>query len=83
MLDYLARLGLPTLVVVTKIDKVGRQECLAAMRKVRDEAGLDEEQVLPFSSRTGEGRDTLLEALEHLLEGVEAPVASRPGQEGS
>jgi GTP-binding protein len=83
MLDYLARLGLPTLVVVTKIDKVGRQECLSAMRKVRDGAGLDEEQVLPFSSRTGEGRDALLEALEHLLEGVEVRAGGRSGREAS
>jgi hypothetical protein len=30
--------------------------------------GLDEEQVLPFSSKTGEGRDDLLKALADLLE---------------
>lgn len=84
MLDYLARLGLPTLVVVTKTDKVGRQECVATLRKIRDEAGLDEEQVLPFSSRTGEGRDALLAALEHLLEGVEAGAGGeRRGREVS
>ena len=83
MLDYLARLGLPTLAVVTKTDKVGRQECLATLRKVRDEAGLDEEQVLPFSSRTGEGRDVLLEALEELLKDVETRTRGERGREAS
>lgn len=72
MLDYLARLRLPTLAVVTKMDKVGRGERSSALRKVREEAGLDEEQVLPFSSRTGEGREALLAALEGLLGTVEA-----------
>jgi GTP-binding protein len=72
MLDYLASLGLPTLAVVTKIDKVGRRERQAILKKVREQTGLDDEQVLPFSSRTGEGRDDLLQAVEHLLDGVEA-----------
>lgn len=67
MLDYLARLRLPTLAVVTKMDKVGRQERTRTLRAVREDAGLDEEQVLPFSAKTGEGREALLEALDHLL----------------
>lgn len=82
MLDYLARLRLPTLAVLTKIDKVGRQERTATLRKVREEAGLDEEQVLPFSSKTGEGRGALLDALDHLLGAVEPAFEERAGRSG-
>lgn len=79
MLDYLARLRLPTLAVVTKMDKVGRQERTETLRKVREEAGLDQEQVLPFSSKTGEGREALLEALDHLLTAVETEAVPARG----
>jgi len=34
--------------------------------------GVDESQLLPFSSKTGEGRELLLEALGELV-GVEEP----------
>jgi GTP-binding protein len=75
MLDYLAQLKLPTLVVVTKMDKVGRQERARTLEKVQRTAGIDPEQVLPFSSKTGEGRDGLLAALDGLLRAVEEAEA--------
>lgn len=70
MLEYLATLGLPTLVVLTKADKLGTQERMRTLRSVRERLGLDPEQVLPFSSKTSEGREALLEALDVLVEGV-------------
>jgi hypothetical protein len=35
-----------------------------------EQLGLDDEQLLPFSSKTGEGREELLSALESLV-GIE------------
>jgi GTP-binding protein len=67
MLEYLAGLGLPTLVVLTKADKLGREKRLRAVREVRDRLGLASEQLLPFSSKTGEGREELLRSLDGLL----------------
>lgn len=67
MVGYLAGLGLPTLVVLTKIDKLKRGERAEATRGALDALGLDEEQLLPFSSKTGEGREQLLQALEDLV----------------
>lgn len=67
MMDYLATLGLPTLVAVTKVDKVGRQQRRKSIRALREGLGLEEEQLLPFSSKTGEGRQELLQALDQLL----------------
>lgn len=67
MVAYLAELGVPTLVVLTKIDKLKRNERSRSVARASQELGVEESQLLPFSSKTGEGRDTLLEALEDLL----------------
>ena len=67
MVSYLAKLGLPTLVVLTKIDKLKRSERAESIRRAREALALDEAQLLPFSSKTGEGRNELLAALEELV----------------
>lgn len=68
MLDYLAELEIPVLVAVTKVDKLGtaaRREALAAIQRA---AGLDDDQLVPCSAHTGEGRAEIAEALVSLLE---------------
>ncbi len=67
MVEFLAKKGLPTLVVLTKIDKLKR---LARKKSVTEAVrllNLDEDQVLGFSSKTGEGREELLAALDALI----------------
>ncbi len=71
MMDYLGELGLPALVVLTKMDRVSQSKRRKAVEEAAAALGLDLEQVVPFSSRTGEGRDVLLEAVESLLEDEE------------
>ena len=68
MLDYLAALQVPTLVVLTKVDKLKSSQRDRALRRAREKLGIDAEQLVPVSSRTGEGRDTLLAAVSALLE---------------
>jgi GTP-binding protein len=68
MLDYLSPLGIPVLVVLTKIDKLKRSERARAMAEALEALELEPEQVLPFSSKTGEGREELLAALDGLLD---------------
>ena len=68
MVSYLAELGLPTLVVLTKVDKLKRSQRTRSIRRAREVLGLDEDQLLPFSSKTGEGREALLDALGELVE---------------
>ncbi len=68
MLEYLAGRGLPTVVVLTKADKLGRERRMKAVSERTRDLGLDSEQVVLFSAKTGAGRDLLLDALEHLLE---------------
>jgi len=67
MVDYLAGVGVPTLVVLTKVDKLKKSERELALSRASEALGIDESQLLSFSSKTGEGRDDLLEALEDLL----------------
>lgn len=68
MLDLLADLGLPTIVAVTKTDKLPRAKTPARLRALANELALDDDQVIPFSARTGAGRDELAEAVVALLE---------------
>ena len=67
MIDFLAEHALPTLIVLTKIDKLTRSARPKHVANSMAQLGLDEDQVLPFSSKTGEGREDLLGALTRLL----------------
>lgn len=67
MVDYLARLKIPALFVLTKIDKLNRGEREEALGKARKALGVPEDQLLATSALTGEGTDTLLESLEALV----------------
>jgi len=67
MMAYLGTLGLPVLVVLTKMDKLKRGERARVLERSRKELGVDADQLLAFSSRTGEGREDLLSALDRLL----------------
>jgi GTP-binding protein len=67
MVAYLAELRLPSLIVLTKVDKLKRSQRQTAITRALDALGLDEPQLIVFSSKTGEGREELLEALEDLI----------------
>jgi GTP-binding protein len=67
MLEYLAARSTPTVYVLTKVDKLGKQERARQVAKITETLGADPEQVIPFSAESGEGREALLEALEALL----------------
>jgi GTP-binding protein len=67
MLDLLAEVGVPTVVCVTKTDKLSRGAVAGRVKEIAKELELDEDQIIPFSAVTGEGRDDLAEALVMLL----------------
>ena len=71
MMEYLGGLGLPAMVVLTKMDRVPKGKREKTFDVAGKELGLDPEQLLAFSSKTGEGRDALLTALDDLLPTVE------------
>jgi GTP-binding protein len=70
MVEYLGEIGVPTLVVLTKMDKLNKREGEQSIARALEELELEEAQLLAFSSKTGQGRELLLEALSELV-GVE------------
>jgi GTP-binding protein len=68
MLQFLASLGVPTLFALTKTDKLTTAQRSARVRSLVDELGVADDQVIPFSAVTGEGRDELAEAVMSLVE---------------
>ena len=67
MLDFLSDLGVPTVIVVTKIDKLAHRVVKQQMTDLARTLQIDEEQMIPFSAVTGAGRDELAEAIVSLI----------------
>lgn len=68
MLDFLADLGVPTIVAATKVDKLRTAEVEPRATALSDSVGLDRDQIVLFSATSGRGRDELAAALMTLLE---------------
>ena len=68
MLDFLAEIGVPTIVVLTKIDKLRARELPVRVRELALQLQLDEEQMIAFSATTNVGRDELAAAVVSLVE---------------
>ncbi len=69
MLEFLSEIGAPTIIAATKIDKLTAKERRERLSELTGALELDDDQVIPFSSVTGEGRDELASAIVSLLEG--------------
>jgi GTP-binding protein len=68
MLEFLGDLGVPTIIVVTKIDKLNVREANQRVTELTRSLAFAEEQVIPFSAVTGAGRDELAAAIVSLVE---------------
>jgi GTP-binding protein len=75
MLDFLAELEVPTIIALTKTDKLSKAAAKARAAEIARTLALDAEQIIPFSSHSGEGRIELLEAITQLVE-VAPPQAA-------
>jgi GTP-binding protein len=67
MLDFLATTEVPTIVALTKVDKLSKAAARTQSTEIASALALEPEQVIPFSSQTGEGRVELLEAILDLV----------------
>ncbi len=68
MFDLLAEIGVPALVVMTKIDKLSAPQRTQQLKTLAARCGVEEDQVIPCSAVTGEGRDDLAASLAALLD---------------
>lgn len=70
---WLADRGVPALVVLTKVDKLKARERERGLAKRACGAlGVDEEQIVATSARTGEGKEEVLAAVAALLDEADA-----------
>jgi GTP-binding protein len=67
MLEFLSEIGVPTVVVLTKIDKLRSTELQQRIIEMTSALGLEEAQVIPFSTVAKVGRDELAEAVVQLV----------------
>jgi GTP-binding protein len=66
-IGFLATLGLPVLFVLTKADKLRAMRREVEVRKIGQELGVEEGQVIPVSTLSGLGIQDLLDAVGDLL----------------
>ncbi len=69
MVEFLAGLEVPTIIVLTKVDKLTKSAIARRVDEFVEELGVVREQLVPFSSVTGQGRDELAEAIVELARG--------------
>ncbi len=74
MLDLLSEVSVPTMIAVTKVDKLTKAERVGRIEALAKGLELDPDQLIPFSAVTGEGRDELAGAVAGLL--AAPPAAS-------
>ncbi len=68
MLDFLAEIEKPTIVVLTKIDKLKARELPERVKAIAVALRLEDDQIISFSAETNQGRDELAEALVALVQ---------------
>ena len=78
MLEFLADVGCPVIVALTKMDKIGVRERVERVASITADLGLDHDQVVPFSAVTLEGRDELAAAVSQLVDAHHAAVLAQP-----
>ena len=67
MFDFLAEIEVPTIVALTKVDKLKPREVGKRVHEIAVALRLEDEQMIPFSAETNQGRDDLAEALMSLM----------------
>jgi GTP-binding protein len=77
--DYLAELGVPVMFALTKADQLKAMKRQEAVAKTVAKLGVDADQVIPFSSLKGTGRDDVLAVLRSLLFPEPEPAAEPAG----
>ncbi len=67
MFDFLAEIEVPTIVALTKVDKLKPREVTKRVHEIAVALRLEDDQMIPFSAETNQGRDDLAEAVMSLI----------------
>ncbi len=76
LLDWLQEYEIPTIPVITKVDKVGRSNRPRHIKDIAEATGLPADVFTLFSALTREGREEIWERIEEALE--QEPVEQEP-----
>ena len=71
MMDYLMKTEYPFVIVLTKSDKLSKRQREERLEALQQELPCENVTVIPVSSQTGEGIDTLREILDEIAADVE------------
>jgi len=78
LLDWLEEFGIPTIPVITKIDKVSRNVRSKQIKPIIDATGLPVEAFTLFSALSKEGREEIWERLEVAVESMSSEMEQEP-----
>ena len=71
MYDWIVASGYHPVIVATKLDKIKRSQVTKQVKAIRTGLGLGKDDILiPFSSQTKQGLDTLWEVVENYIHGI-------------
>ena len=79
MFDFLAEIEVPTIVALTKVDKLKPREVAKRVHEIAVALRLEDDQMIPFSAETNQGRDDLAEAVMSLIAQPSWRVEPAPG----
>jgi GTP-binding protein len=68
MLDWLEEFGVPTIPVITKVDKVPRSKRAQQFKQIVEATGLPSDAFALFSAHTREGTEDIWELIESALD---------------
>ncbi len=74
LLDWLEELEVPTIPVITKVDKISRSRRETQLRSILEATGLPRDAFTLFSALTREGRDEIWQRIEAALDEEVSPV---------
>lgn len=80
LLDWLEELNIPTIPVITKVDKITKNRRSVQIRPILEATGLPQDAFSFFSAHTREGREDVLQRIEMALS-VEDQEAEKTGHD--
>ena len=67
LIEWLKALSQHTIFILTKSDKLSKNKIVQALHQTARALSIDSEQIVPFSSQTGEGKKRLWQEIFHLI----------------
>jgi GTP-binding protein len=67
LISWLTELSLPALFTLTKTDKLSKNKIAQVLHQTARALSVNPDQIVPFSSQTGEGKKRLWQKIRHLI----------------